>query len=130
MKNNLYIRKYLDDNQLIHLDDHITNKLIRKEVYLKAFDEFKDDIFNDIWNFHEDNIWSFLVRKDNKSIGILNKFIYYYKRNKDSLNTKVGNLIELKNRFERLIKLQKIDFDMGIKMFKKHVIDNFQNFDI
>ena len=122
--------KYLDDNQLIFLDDHITNKLIKKEVYLKAYNEFKENIFSDIWNFHEDNIWSFLVRRESRSIGILNKSIYYYKRNKDSLNTKVGNLIELKNRFDRLIKFEKIDYDIVIKMFKKYVIDNFQFSDI
>ena len=43
------------------LDDYlIWNKLIRKEVYLKAYTFFKDRIYSYKWNYHEDNIWSIL----------------------------------------------------------------------
>ena len=50
--------RYLDDIQFKVIDDHITNKLIKKNVFLKAYNEFKDEIFGYKWNFHEDNIWS------------------------------------------------------------------------
>ena len=108
--NMIILLKYLDENQLEIKDDHITNKLIRKNIYLKAFLTFKKEIFDNRWNFHEDNIWSYLVRNYSKSIGILPKYIYQYKRNKDSLNMQRGNEIELMNRFYRYNKLLQINF--------------------
>ena len=120
--------KYLDDNQLIMTDDHITNKLIKKEIYLKAFFEFENEIFDYHWNYHEDNIWSFLVRKYSKSIGILKKYIYSYKRNEDSLNNKAGNALDLKNRIDRFKMIQKINYKMSIEQFEYHLYQNFKNY--
>ena len=68
------------------------------------------------------------MRKYSRSNGILNKSIYYYKRNKDSLNSKVGNSIDLKNRFDRIKLLQRIDYDICIKLFKKYLVDNYINY--
>ena len=42
-------------------DYFIWNKLIKKEVFLEAYEYFKKFIYKWKWNFHEDNIWSILV---------------------------------------------------------------------
>ena len=52
--------KYLDENQLKLEDYYITNKLVKKETFIKAFQEFKDEIFDKHWNYHEDIICSTL----------------------------------------------------------------------
>lgn len=120
--------KYLDDHQLEIKDDHITNKLIRKDIYLKAFQTFKKEIFDNCWNFHEDNIWSYLVRNYSKSIGILRKYIYQYKRNKDSLNMQRGNEIELINRFYRYNKLLQINFTDNILYSYDQSLKDIKNY--
>ena len=53
--------KYMDDVQFNVTDDHITNKIVKKSLFLKAYNEFKNEIFSHKWNFHEDNIWCILI---------------------------------------------------------------------
>ena len=112
--------KYMDDNQFYVIDDHITNKLIKKNVFLKAYDEFKDEIFSHKWNFHEDNIWSILVKNFSNSSAILNKFIYSYKRNKESLNMQRGNINDIKSTFYRLKKMKQFN-NININRFKYYL---------
>ena len=66
-------------NSSNRLNDYlIWNKLIRRDVYLKAYEIFKDKIYGDKWNYHEDNIWSILVHKIANSLRCLKKIIYIY----------------------------------------------------
>ena len=109
-------------------DDHITNKLIKKEVYLNAFYEFEKEIFSDSWNYHEDNVWSFLVKKYGNSIGIFKQYIYSYKRNKDSLNAKSGNIQDLKNKLDRLKKFRLINYNMSLPEFQYNLRHNFKKY--
>ena len=122
------IYDYLDEIQLNATDDHITNKLIKKDIFLKAFNDFKDEIFGQKWNYHEDNIWSILVRNYSNSSKILNKFIYLYKRNEESLNMKRGNIIDLKNMAYRFKKLKKINYNVTISKFKHHFYTMIKNY--
>ena len=119
---------YLDEIQFNTTDDHITNKLVKNEIFLKAFQEFKNEIFNQKWNYHEDNIWSILVRNYSNSSKILNKFIYLYKRNEESLNMKRGNIIDLKNMAYRFKKLKKINYNITIEKFKHHFYTMIKNY--
>ena len=102
--------KYLDENQLKLEDFYITNKMVKKEIFLKAFEEFKDEIFSKSWNYHEDNIWNFLVRNNSNSTKILKKYIYSYKRNKDSLNAEKGNEMFMKNHFDKIKKFKNLNY--------------------
>lgn len=120
--------KYLDNNQLKLMDDHITNKLVKKDIFIKAYNEYKNEIFGGIWNFHEDNIWSYLVRKNSNSITILNKYIYSYKRNKDSLNMQMGNEIDFKNRFYRYKKFIEMNYKNSIEFSLKHSLYDANNY--
>ena len=121
--------QYLDKNQLNMTDDHITNKLVKKEVFLKAFNDFKKEIFKNHWNFHEDNIWNYLVRKHAKSIMILNKYIYSYKRNSESLNMQMGNQLELKNLYYRMNKIKEIT-PIIKKSFEYHLFHDIKHYTI
>ena len=119
---------YLDEIQLDTIDDHITNKLVKNEIFLKAFDGFKKEIFSQKWNYHEDNIWSILVRNYSNSSKILNKFIYLYKRNEESLNMKRGNIMDLRNIAYRYKKLKKINYNVTIEKFKYHFYIMIKNY--
>ena len=102
--------QYLNKNQLKIFDDHITNKIVKRDLFIKSYHELKKEIFSNNWCFHEDNLWSYLVRKNAQSIGVINKYMYYYKRNKDSLNMKMGNELDAIQRFYRHKKLKDFNY--------------------
>ena len=86
----------------------IVNKLIKKEILLSAYEDFKDKIYNGKWNYFEDNIWNILVNKYAQSRLCINRLVYIYTFNKNSLmNDKYGyyqfqNLIYRHEMFEKL----------------------------
>ena len=85
-------------NSSYRLDDYlIWNKLIKKEVFMKAYEIFKDKIYGEKWNYHEDNIWSILIHKYANSLICTKKIIYKYNEFQDSLMKNRFNLIDLKN---------------------------------
>lgn len=77
----------------------IVNKLIKREIFLKAFNLFKKYIYSNKWNYHEDNIWSLLVHKVASSKICVKKLIYVYNNNlnKASLMKNRRTLLEYKN---------------------------------
>ena len=92
--------KSLFKNNILN-DYFISNKLVKREIFLNAFNIFKKYIYGEKWCYYEDNIWSILVYKyENSSISI-NKKIYYYYLNQDSTMTNRGNILELKNLLNR-----------------------------
>ena len=95
-------------NYIKVFDYFITNKFIKREVILKCFNIFKEKIYKNKWNFHEDNVWSILIHKYSKSIKYFNNVIYLYLRNKESLMNKFVNILELKNIIYRFEIIQKI----------------------
>ena len=71
----------------------ITNKLIKKEIFIKVYKLFKKRIYGKKWNYAEDEIWSSLVNKYANSMICVNKIIFIYYLNNDSL---------MRNRFNIL----------------------------
>ena len=63
----------------------ITNKFIKRNISLKSIQFFKEKIYGNKWNYHEDNIWSLLISGYAKSEKIIYKYFYIYLRNKHSL---------------------------------------------
>ena len=91
------------------LDDYlIWNKLIKRDIYLKAYEVFKEKIYGDKWNYHEDNIWSILVHKYANSLRCIKKIIYIYNEFPDSLMKNRFNLIDLNNLIYRHEMYEKI----------------------
>lgn len=90
------------------IDILITNKFIKKDIIIKAFNFFKDKIYSNKWNYHEDHIWHFLINKYAKSKIIFYKYIYLYIINKDSLMNNRKNILELKNFIYKNEMLEKI----------------------
>ena len=54
-------------------DYTIWNKLIRKEVFLDAYEDFKNEIYKWKWNYFEDDIWNILVHRNARSKICLDK---------------------------------------------------------
>ena len=77
LKQNYLFESIFDENNIIS-DYLIWNKLIKRNIFLKAFEDYKMGIYNGKWNYHEDNIWSILVNKYAKSKLCVNKLVYIY----------------------------------------------------
>lgn len=79
-------------------DTLIWNKLIKKEIFLRAYKLFEKYIYYRKWNFYEDNIWSLLVNKIAKTKLCIKKLIYIYNNiNNNSLMKKRKSIIEFSN---------------------------------
>ena len=79
----------------------ITNKLIKKEIFLKAYEVFKKSIYNGKWNYFEDDIWNILVSRFAKLKACTKKIIYIYNCSPDSLTANRFSLIEFQNLLYR-----------------------------
>ena len=75
----------------------ITNKLIKREIFLKAYDFLKSEVFGEKWVYSEDEIWSVLINKYAKSKICTNKVAYIYYSNNDSLMHNRTNIISLQD---------------------------------
>lgn len=91
---------YAFDSELNVINDFVLwNKLVKRSLLIKVFKLFKKRIYsNNKWNYGEDTIWSILLNKYAKSMFCLNRTIYLYQTNNESLMNNRGNIIELKNR--------------------------------
>jgi glycosyltransferase involved in cell wall biosynthesis len=116
----------MDKYQFKIPDCYITNKFIKKNVIIKAYNNFKKKIYSFKWNYHEDNIWNLLIRKYANSFENIHKIIYIIIRNKKSLMANTKNMIEFKNRiykFETISELNLVNIKNEKKFFKKIVKD-------
>ena len=96
-------------NSMNYLNDFLVwNKLVKRDLYLKAYEIFKEKIYKVKWNYHEDNIWSILVNKYAKSKICVNKLIYIYNDFNDSLMQNRHDLMELNNILYRHFMFNKI----------------------
>ena len=93
----------------------ITNKFIKKELIIKAYKHFKNEIFNYKWNYGEDNIWSRLILKYSRKKLFFNNIIYIYFKNRYSLIYSFRNILVYKNRISRFEMIQKINNNRDYK---------------
>jgi glycosyltransferase involved in cell wall biosynthesis len=114
--------------QLQSEDFLITNKFIKRKILLKAYKFFKSDIYKFKWDYHEDNIWNILTRVYGQTNKIVNKYIYIYKRNNDSLNVNKSYSIEMKNRIYRIKALFKVIENNNINNSNLYYEKNYQDY--
>lgn len=109
----------------------ITNKLVKRGLLLKAYKKLKKKIFGGKWNYGEDEIWSTLVNKYANSMLCIDKVIFIYYANNDSLmNNRVNDLYYL-NLMYWLETFMKIFNNKKTKIYLKrrvsYLIYLFQN---
>jgi len=94
------ISSYISIEKKRKVDYLITNKFTKREILLKAYEEFASRIYSHRWNFHEYNIWCYMIRKYAKKKIYVDKVMYIYLLNKESLMKKILriNPLDIKNR--------------------------------
>ena len=101
------------------------NKMVKRKIMLKAYESFKNQIYNEKWNYGEDTIWSILINKYAKSMFCINKLIYIYNSNFDSLMKNQNNTLRIKDKFKFEEMYRKI---LIKKKEKKYIIANIKGF--
>ena len=79
-------------NNLEINDLSINNKLIKKEVYIKALNELNSFYFNMYITNYEDRIINYLIHRKAKSFYFLKKIGYRYLRNNESISNQMFKL--------------------------------------
>ena len=59
----------------------LTNKLVKKKLFIKVYELFKEQIYGEKWNYGEDEIWSCLINKYANSKICIAKAVYIYHLN-------------------------------------------------
>ena len=116
---NLYQSTFMNDNGIS--DYLIWDKIIKREVFLKAYEDFKIAIYNGNWNYFEDDVWNILVNKYAKSKLCVDRLIYIYNNNNNSLMHHRFNKIEFQNLLYR--------HDMYKIIFRKKEEEKYLIFD-
>jgi len=94
------ISSYISTVKKRKVDYLITNKFSKREVIIKAYEKFSSRIYSHRWNFHEDNIWCYIIRRYAKKKVYIDKVMYVYLLNKESLMKKMSYIrtIDVKSR--------------------------------
>ena len=97
------ISSYKSPKQNRGADYLITNKFSKREVIVKAYEMFASRIYSHKWNFHEDNIWCYIIFRVAKKKVFVDKVMYIYLLNKESLiiHSSSANSMEIRNRVYR-----------------------------
>ena len=96
----LFLSNFLENNEV--KDYLIWNKIIKKETFIKAYEDFKIAIYNGKWNYFEDDVWNILIHRYAKSKFCLDKLVYIYNNNnKNSLMHHRFSNIEFQNLLYR-----------------------------
>ena len=118
----LYEITFRKDNSL--RDFLIWNKIVKKEVYLKAYNFLEKRIYGKKWSHYDDNIWSILIHKFANSMECVNKTLYIHILNPTSLTLKIGTLDEINSIIDRYEMYKKI---YSTEKEKKYLITEFYN---
>jgi hypothetical protein len=122
--NDILLQPKLFDKFVADPDFFITNKIIKKEIYLKAYEAYKGKIYGEKCNYADDEVWSGLINKYANSKKCVNRIVYVYHRNIGSLSIKRDNILYCLNLIDwnemfiyniflekkKLLKLKLLDF--------------------
>jgi glycosyltransferase involved in cell wall biosynthesis len=95
----------------------IWNKLVKKELFIKAYILFKEKIYFEKWNYGEDEIWSSLIYKNSNSMICVKKAIYIYHINNNSLMRNRYTILYMKNLLNWLEMFMKIYDNENTKLY-------------
>ena len=90
---------YITTKRKKRIDYLITNKLIRREIILKVYEEISYKIYSNKWNYHEDKLWCYTLHKLTNKITYVDRVMYIYLLNWGSLMKHRANSLEIKNIF-------------------------------
>ena len=90
---------FYGNNELQTIDCYISNKFIKREVYIKVLNSIRNICLNLYMTFMEDSLINFLLYRTGKSYFFLKKIEYYYIKNPHSITQNLYKISELRIKF-------------------------------
>ena len=115
---------FYSKNELKKVDFYINNKMIKKELFIKALNSLNNFYLNIYMTFHEDQLMIFILYKTAKSFFYLRKYGYYYKINTLSICNNKFKVSILKMKFYFMYLKILYEYSKNIKYEKD--IANYQ----
>ena len=99
-KPNLYLYLFYGFGRLLQLDYYITNKLIKKSLFIKALNSIDKFYLDQFMIDCEDGLVNFMLYKLGKSMYFIRRIGYYYIITKKSITNNIGDFSKrLKSNF-------------------------------
>ena len=90
---------YYGNKELDIIDYYITNKFIKKQIYIKALNSLNNFYFNIYMTFMEDSLMNYLIYRVANSFYFINIVGYRYFKNSASITTKLFIISDLKIKY-------------------------------
>ena len=90
---------FYGNNELMTIDCYISNKFIKRAVYIKVLNSIKNIGLNLYMTFMEDSLINFLLYRTSKSYFFLKKIEYYYIKNPYSITQNLYKISDLRIQF-------------------------------
>ncbi len=121
-------------NELKTIDFGITNKFIKKEVYIRSLKSLNNFYLNMYITFMEDSILNFIFYHESKSFIFIKKIGYYYIKNGESISNNLFKANRLKLKFSFIFLKIIFEFSKNNK-YEKDIINHYfsdiiKNFDL
>ncbi len=90
---------FYGNKEIEKIDFYITNKFIKKKIYVKALNSLNSFYYNMHMTLMEDQVMNFLIHRVAKSFYYINIIGYRYYKSKESINSKKFLIPEFKLKF-------------------------------
>ena len=90
---------FYGNKEIEKIDFYITNKFIKKKIYVKALNSLNSFYYNMHMTLMEDQVMNFLIHRVAKSFYYINISGYRYYKSKESINSKKFLIPEFKLKF-------------------------------
>ena len=112
-----------ENNQLRIIDFYITNKIIKKEIYIRALKSLNSYYLNIYITFSEDSMMNFILYKMAKSFCFIKNIGYYHIKNSMSITNNLFKNTLLRIKFSFIV--IKLFFDYSKKIKKDKDISQY-----
>ena len=90
---------FYGNNELEIIDFHITNKLIKKTIYIKSLNSLNNFYLNMYMTSMEDSLMNYLLLRTAKSFYYINKIGYLYKKTSESISNNLFTIPQKRLKF-------------------------------
>lgn len=118
----LKMHLFYGNNELQVIDSNLTNKFIKRELYLRALNIMKNYYLNKYIIYMEDAMINFILYRTSKSLYFMKNIGYYYIKHSQSITNNELNISLLRIKFGFIYLKLLLEYSKNIK-YEKDIIN-------
>ena len=115
------------NKELEVIDCYLTNKLIKKELYIKSLNKLNNFYTNIYMIFMEDSLINFMLYKTANSLFYIDKIGYYYRKNIQSITNNLNKIAKIRIKFIFIYLKLIFEYSKSLKFEKDYTNLLFSN---